>query len=167
MASVNPFSSTFKLPPINSEKKESVIPAPNLRVHGVTIYRPIIYGNITYKLPSAPEKTLLPTTRGNHQDENQDWYRWTVYVRGVENEDLSYFIKKVVFYIHDSFASPVRVIEKSPFELTEIGMLTQNHSSNNMVKCYSKHVLFLSSLFFLIYWIRRCLYLETKHSMCD
>ena len=35
-------------------------------------------------------------------------HKWTVYVRGVENEDMGYYISKVQFTLHDSFAKPVR-----------------------------------------------------------
>ncbi len=35
-------------------------------------------------------------------------HNWTVYVRGVYNEDISYFVKKVVFVLHDSFPNPTR-----------------------------------------------------------
>ena len=44
-----------------------------------------------------------------------------VYVRGMECEDLSYFIRKVVFQLHPSFANPVRVVDRPPFEVTETG----------------------------------------------
>jgi len=50
-----------------------------------------------------------------------DWFKWTVYVRGAQNEDLSYFIQRVVFYLHESYDEPVRVVEHAPFELTEEG----------------------------------------------
>lgn len=98
----------------------------NLRVYGVTVFRPIIYGNVSYRLERPPSKNQTVSSR-LLQDDNQDWFRWTVYVRGIENEDLSYFIKKVVFYLHDSYNEPIRVIENSPFELTEEGMLYYNH----------------------------------------
>jgi len=42
-------------------------------------------------------------------------------LKGLYNEDISYFIKKVVFTLHPSFANPKRVIEKFPFELIETG----------------------------------------------
>jgi hypothetical protein len=42
-------------------------------------------------------------------------------VRGLECEDLSYFIRKVVFQLHPSFTNPVRVVDHPPFEVTETG----------------------------------------------
>ena len=35
-------------------------------------------------------------------------HKWICYLRGVNNEDLSYLFKKVVFYLHSSFQNPVR-----------------------------------------------------------
>jgi hypothetical protein len=35
-------------------------------------------------------------------------HKWICYVRGVNNEDLSYLIEKVVFNLHSSFTNPVR-----------------------------------------------------------
>lgn len=42
-------------------------------------------------------------------------------MRGVENEDLTYCIKKVVFNLHPSFTNPQRVFEEPPFEVSETG----------------------------------------------
>lgn len=33
---------------------------------------------------------------------------WTVFVRGPESCDISHFVEKVVFYLHESFAKPKR-----------------------------------------------------------
>ncbi len=35
-------------------------------------------------------------------------HRWTLFVRGPNDEDLSVFIEKVAFTLHPSFAEPVR-----------------------------------------------------------
>jgi transcription initiation factor IIF auxiliary subunit len=58
------------------------------------VERPIIYGNISWWLGKKADDTKT--------------HRWTTYVRGPHNEDLSYFIKKVVFTLHPSFPNPVR-----------------------------------------------------------
>ena len=42
-------------------------------------------------------------------------------VRGPQHEDLSYFIQRVVFILHETYVDPIRVIEQSPFEVTECG----------------------------------------------
>lgn len=77
------------------------------RMHGVHVVKPFIYGSTAFWLGrSAKEK---------------ETHRWSIYVRGLEHEDLSYFIKSVTFHLHPSFENPVRVLEKPPFELTEHG----------------------------------------------
>ena len=35
-------------------------------------------------------------------------HKWICYVRGLQNEDLSYLIEKVEFVLHSSFENPVR-----------------------------------------------------------
>jgi YEATS domain-containing protein 4 len=42
-------------------------------------------------------------------------------VRGLNNEDISYFVKEVVFTLHSSFENNVRVVNKYPFEVYESG----------------------------------------------
>ncbi|CAI9299384.1 unnamed protein product [Lactuca saligna] len=68
---------------------------------------PIVYGNIAFWL-------------GKKASEYQS-HRWTVYVRGATNEDLSVVVKRVVFQLHSSFNNPMRVVESPPFELSESG----------------------------------------------
>lgn len=48
-------------------------------------------------------------------------HKWTVYVRGASNEDLSAVVKRVVFQLHPSFNNPTRVVESPPFEISECG----------------------------------------------
>lgn len=35
-------------------------------------------------------------------------HKWYIYLRAYENEDLSHFIEKVEFTLHNSFTNPVR-----------------------------------------------------------
>ena len=44
-----------------------------------------------------------------------------MYLRGLENEDLSYFIHSVTFALHPSFAEPNRELFHAPYEVTETG----------------------------------------------
>lgn len=53
--------------------------------------------------------------------EEQHTHTWTVFVRGPQGEDISYFIKKVVFKLHDTYANSSRTVESPPFEVTETG----------------------------------------------
>ncbi|KAG0237039.1 NuA4 histone H4 acetyltransferase complex and the SWR1 complex subunit [Actinomortierella wolfii] len=78
------------------------------RMKGLAVFRPIVYGNVASPLGKKPADS-------NHT------HRWTVSVRGVNNEDISYFVKKVSFKLHDTYENPNRVVEKPPFEVTETG----------------------------------------------
>ncbi|CAI2180276.1 15297_t:CDS:2 [Funneliformis geosporum] len=81
----------------------------NKRTKGVTVIRPIVYGNIA---------TLLPQKKIPDSDHT---HKWTVSVKGLNNEDISSFVKKVTFKLHETYANPQRVVEHPPFELTETG----------------------------------------------
>ncbi|KAK4697707.1 YEATS domain-containing protein 4, partial [Lecanoromycetidae sp. Uapishka_2] len=48
-------------------------------------------------------------------------HQWSVYVRGVDGEDISYWLKKVQFKLHETYANSSRMIENAPFEVTESG----------------------------------------------
>ncbi|CBK22894.2 uncharacterized protein [Blastocystis hominis] len=48
-------------------------------------------------------------------------YDWKAYIRGVNGEDLSTFIKSVTFTLHPSFRQNQRVIDHFPFEVREQG----------------------------------------------
>jgi YEATS domain-containing protein 4 len=73
----------------------------------ITIACPIVYGSIAFYL-------------GKKSQEFQT-HRWTLYIRGPQDEDLSTFISKVVFTLHPSFAQPVREVTQPPFQITETG----------------------------------------------
>ena len=114
----NPFGDPTEHIPSPKDTSPAKTPSPDQRVQGVTVFKSIIYGNVSYRVDLPPQNQASRAS----QDDNNDWFRWTVYVRGAQNEDLSYFIQKVVFYLHDSYGEPVRVIDHAPFELTEEGM---------------------------------------------
>ncbi|CAN6647968.1 protein AF-9 homolog [Trichomonascus vanleenenianus] len=91
----------------------------NKRIKNVSISRPILYGNTARPLEEN-EKTA--DTPPDHT------HKWTIFVRDPNNpsgekgkNDLSYFIKKVVFKLHDTYPNPSRSIEEPPFEVTETG----------------------------------------------
>ncbi|CCE63660.1 hypothetical protein TPHA_0F01760 [Tetrapisispora phaffii CBS 4417] len=81
------------------------------RIKTLSVTRPIVFGNTAKKFgdvrpPNAPtEHTHL----------------WTIFVRGPQNEDISYYVEKVVFKLHDTYPNPIRTVEAPPFELTETG----------------------------------------------
>lgn len=78
-------------------------------VQGLSIFRPVIYGNSATALPQKERDTLASP---DHT------HRWTVAVRSATSEpdgeivggadDLSYFIKRVTFKLHDTYANPTR-----------------------------------------------------------
>lgn len=78
------------------------------RVKGVTIVKPVIYGNIARYF-------------GKKREEDGHTHQWTVYVKPYHNEDMSTYVKKVHFKLHDSYAEPNRVVLKPPYEVTETG----------------------------------------------
>ncbi|KAI8987114.1 exocyst complex component Sec5-domain-containing protein [Pilobolus umbonatus] len=74
-----------------------------------SITRPIYYGSIAYPL------------NGKKASDADHTHKWTVMVKGLNNEDLSYYIKKVVFKLHETYPNPLRSIEHPPFEVSETG----------------------------------------------
>ncbi|KDQ64195.1 hypothetical protein JAAARDRAFT_52178 [Jaapia argillacea MUCL 33604] len=93
-----------------------------VRVRGTSIFRPIIYGNSATIIP-LEERASLASADHTH--------RWTVAVRSAASapdsnivggaDDLSYFIKRVTFKLHDTYPNPSRNVDKPPFEVSETG----------------------------------------------
>ncbi|ETI45331.1 hypothetical protein F441_10004 [Phytophthora nicotianae CJ01A1] len=77
------------------------------RLKSVVVSKPILYGSVATYLGRKAEETKT--------------HRWSIYLRGADNEDLSYMISKVVISLHVSFANPVRVLTEPPYEVTELG----------------------------------------------
>lgn len=80
---------------------------PPPRLVNTTACLPFVYGSVAFYL-------------GNKADE-YNTHKWTLFLRGPNNEDLSACIAKVVFQLHPSFAEPVRELTQPPFEVTERG----------------------------------------------
>ncbi|XP_043466727.1 YEATS domain-containing protein 4 [Leptopilina heterotoma] len=78
------------------------------RIKGLTIIKPIIYGNIARYF-------------GKKREEDGHTHQWTVYVKPYNNEDMSTYVKKVHFKLHESYNNPNRIVTKPPYELTETG----------------------------------------------
>ncbi|KAJ3255987.1 YEATS domain-containing protein 4 [Boothiomyces macroporosus] len=72
--------------------------------------RPIVYGSFA----------SLVTKNDTVSDPNHT-HKWKVYLKGADGEDISYFIEKVVFKLHESFAVPIREIKSPPFQVSETG----------------------------------------------
>lgn len=75
---------------------------------GVTIVKPIVYGNIARYF-------------GKKREEDGHTHQWTVYVKPYHNEDMSTYVKKVHFKLHESYNNPNRIMTKAPYELSETG----------------------------------------------
>lgn len=86
--------------PVSSDEAPS-------RLLNTTACLPFVYGSVAVFL-------------GNKADDTNT-HKWTLYLRGANNEDLSPCIAKVVFQLHPSFAQPVRELTQPPFEVTEKG----------------------------------------------
>ncbi|CAL9730167.1 protein AF-9 homolog [Monosporozyma unispora] len=86
-------------------------PPVSKRIKTLSVSRPIIYGNTAKKM-------------GDHKPANapvEHTHLWTIFVRDPRGEDISYYIKKVVFKLHETYPNHTRVVEAPPFELTETG----------------------------------------------
>lgn len=75
---------------------------------GVTIVKPIVYGNIARSF-------------GKKREEDGHTHQWTVYLKPYENEDMAMYVKKVHFKLHESYANPNRIMTSPPYEVTETG----------------------------------------------
>jgi transcription initiation factor IIF auxiliary subunit len=71
------------------------------------IVKPFIYGSVAISLGKKSKEKLT--------------HKWCVYVRGVNNENISNFVKSVQFTLHTTFPNNIRVVNKWPFELYEMG----------------------------------------------
>lgn len=78
------------------------------RVKGLVIVKPIVFGNIARYF-------------GKKREEDGHTHQWTVYVKPYDNEDMSAYVKKIHFKLHESYANPNRILTKPPYELTETG----------------------------------------------
>lgn len=86
-------------------------PPQSRRIKTLSVHRPVVYGNTARRLAEPkPQNTPAGHT-----------HLWTIFVRGPQGEDISYYVKKVVFKLHDTYTDPIRSVETPPFELTETG----------------------------------------------
>ncbi|KAL2372284.1 protein AF-9 [Blastomyces gilchristii SLH14081] len=87
-------------------------PTGTKRVRGISIFRPFVFGSEAQPFDPAKRPPNAPEDH-THQ--------WRVFVKGVNDEDISYWLKKVQFKLHETYAQCVRTIESPPFEVTETG----------------------------------------------
>jgi YEATS domain-containing protein 4 len=77
------------------------------RVRGTVLHVPIVHGS--HAVWQGPRST---ETRS---------HRWWLYLRPLDNVDISHFIRDVEFVLHDSFEPPLRRVSSMPYEMSEYG----------------------------------------------
>ncbi|XP_045132400.1 YEATS domain-containing protein 4-like isoform X1 [Portunus trituberculatus] len=78
------------------------------RIKGLTIVKPLIYGNVARYF-------------GKKREEDGHTHEWTVYVKPYNNEDMSNYVKQIHFKLHESYADQNRMLTAPPYEVTETG----------------------------------------------
>ncbi|CCC10593.1 hypothetical protein SMACR_06465 [Sordaria macrospora] len=92
-------------------------PPTGKRVKGVQIFRPFVYGTTARPFD---EKTN-PKPAGVPDDHT---HSWTVFIKGIDNVDITYWLRRVQFKLHESIPNHVRMVEGikgQPFQIHETG----------------------------------------------
>ncbi|CAF1255168.1 unnamed protein product [Rotaria sp. Silwood1] len=74
----------------------------------IVIIKPILYGNTAKHF-------------GSKRDSDGHTHKWTLYVRSFNNDDLSTYVSKVQFRLHETYPNHTRMITQAPFEVEESG----------------------------------------------
>eukprot|EP01130_Rhizamoeba_saxonica_P008051 TRINITY_DN3255_c0_g2_i3.p1 TRINITY_DN3255_c0_g2~~TRINITY_DN3255_c0_g2_i3.p1 ORF type:complete len:225 (-),score=55.35 TRINITY_DN3255_c0_g2_i3:40-714(-) len=72
----------------------------------------------TLTIVRGSEATRLP---GGKKAPGEHTHSWKTYIRGPAHEDITRFIYKVVFHLHDSFSDPIREVLEPPYETSATG----------------------------------------------
>lgn len=75
------------------------------RVKGCQVYRPFVYGS-TSKPFDAKKNPKPPGVPEDHT------HSWQVFVRGIDDTDITYWLRRVQFKLHESIPNPVRSTSK-------------------------------------------------------
>lgn len=87
------------------------------RVKGKQVFRPFVYG--TTARPFDPDRNPKPP--GVPDDHT---HSWSVFVRGIDDVDVTYWLKRVQFKLHESIPNHVRMVDGEPgrpFLVSETG----------------------------------------------
>ncbi|XP_077508200.1 YEATS domain-containing protein 4-like [Amblyomma americanum] len=85
-----------------------IVQEPGGRMKGLTIVKPIVYGNVARYF--------------GKKREDGHTHQWTVYLKPYRNEDMSSYVQKVHFKLHESYPNQNRLmVTKPPYEVTETG----------------------------------------------
>uniref|UniRef100_A0A0K0E0C0 YEATS domain-containing protein 4 n=1 Tax=Strongyloides stercoralis TaxID=6248 RepID=A0A0K0E0C0_STRER len=79
------------------------------RKKGTKIIKPIIIGNTAKPLDE-------PITDSSGKSRTHEW---VIFVKPYLNEDISKYVKKVQFKLHESYENNVKVVESAPFQVCE------------------------------------------------
>ncbi|CAJ2509913.1 Uu.00g058130.m01.CDS01 [Anthostomella pinea] len=79
-------------------------PPAGKRVKGTQVYRPFIYGTTA----RAFNETTHPRPAGVPPDHT---HSWEVFVKGVEDTDIFYWLRRVQFKLHESIPNHLRTID--------------------------------------------------------
>ncbi|TDZ23598.1 Protein AF-9-like protein [Colletotrichum orbiculare MAFF 240422] len=77
------------------------------RVKGTQVTRPFVYG--TTARPFDPEHN--PKPEGVPEDHT---HSWEVFVKGIDDTDITYWLRRVQFKLHESIPNHVRMIDGEP-----------------------------------------------------
>jgi len=73
----------------------------------------LVFGSIAIPIPPSARPANLPP---DHT------HRWTIFVRPISpNHDVTHWLKKVQFKLHETYSQSLRTVEAPPFEVTETG----------------------------------------------
>ncbi|XP_055345767.1 uncharacterized protein LOC129593465 [Paramacrobiotus metropolitanus] len=96
------------------------------RQKNTVIVKPILIGCKSKKLPAPIPNPYAgqPSSSGTSPagtNEKDHTHNWTLYVRPYHNEDISEWIKKVQFKLHETYPNSVRTCTSTPYEVEETG----------------------------------------------
>jgi hypothetical protein len=123
---ISPFQIAIQ-PPLLQHHHNMAPPNSQKRVKGVQIYRPFVFGTVAK--PFDP--VTNPKPDGTPVDHT---HSWTVFVKGVDDTDITYWLKKVQFKLHESIPNPLRSEQLPKASSTNISrsssiLTTNNHNS--------------------------------------
>ncbi|TAQ90336.1 hypothetical protein B7494_g1311 [Chlorociboria aeruginascens] len=77
------------------------------RLKGIQIIRPFMYGSVARPFHEVHN----PKPEGVPEDHT---HSWTIYVKGIDDVDITYWCKKVQFKLHESIPQSMRTVEDVP-----------------------------------------------------
>ncbi|KAM0334347.1 hypothetical protein ACHAQA_001372 [Verticillium albo-atrum] len=86
------------------------------RVKGTQVCRPFVYG--TTAIPFGPQNPKPPGVPDDHT------HSWQVFVKGLDDTDVTYWLRRIQFKLHESIPNHVRMIDGElgkPFVVNETG----------------------------------------------